>query len=724
MIHHGDCLEVLRTLPSDSLDSLVTDPPAGIAFMGKDWDKDKGGRAEWVAWMTDVMRECLRVLKPGAHGLVWALPRTAHWTATALEDAGFEVRDCVTHLFGTGFPKSLDVSKAIDKAAGAEREVVGVKPGHEDFAHRKTKGHIQTDAQHGEHKFSCKDESFKDRYHLATAPATDSARQWQGWGTAIKPSWEGWWLVRKPMRDVDGMAIIASQLEALWSALSAASADESSKSTSVGSAREKASTAHAHVATSTEDGNARLTETGRAVASSEQTATSASTSVAINTSLSIVSSWKRTLDESLALASTSTTATATKPIIDLKTLSSSLSRITPESITQGVLNPSGPSSDVLLAAGAFAALRASLPATQTPSAPERASDEAPLSVTTALVWPEDVAERLTGPSAEFAWLVRKPCSEKTVAANVLRHGTGAINVDSCRVGGSARNDGGSTDYKVCERTNALIHTLGIALGLWGREPGEAFRLPNGGECAQGLKSARDSVGDCPSCRRLGDALLRLCEVHDQGNAPLLRDALADISRLRKGFECNPSCRGICRLASGDVFRLIASWGDNTTPALTSPGRFPANLVFSHSEGCADVCEPTCAVRMLDEQSGHLHGAGNKRDKAKPSPGGYGGQITGEKNPNYYGDSGGASRFFYCAKASRSDRGENNKHPTVKSTRLMSYLVRLVTPPNGTVLDPFAGSGSTGVAALAEGMTFVGIEQDATYVETANARLSR
>lgn len=128
--------------------------------------------------------------------------------------------------------------------------------------------------------------------------------------------------------------------------------------------------------------------------------------------------------------------------------------------------------------------------------------------------------------------------------------------------------------------------------------------------------------------------------------------------------------------------------------------------------------------MLDEQSGHLHGAGNKRDKAKPSPGGYGGQITGEKNPNYYGDSGGASRFFYCAKASRSDRGENNKHPTVKSTRLMSYLVRLVTPPNGTVLDPFAGSGSTGVAALAEGMTFVGIEQDATYVETANARLSR
>lgn len=105
-LFQGDCLEKLKLIESNSVDSLVTDPPAGISFMGKEWDGDKGGRFEWVRWMTEVMIECKRTLKPGAYGLVWALPRTSHWTATACEDAGFEVRDIITHLFGTGFPKS------------------------------------------------------------------------------------------------------------------------------------------------------------------------------------------------------------------------------------------------------------------------------------------------------------------------------------------------------------------------------------------------------------------------------------------------------------------------------------------------------------------------------------------------------------------------------------------------------------------------------------------
>ena len=120
---HGDCLDVMRGMADNSVDAIVTDPPAGISFMGKTWDHDKGGRREWIAWMTEVMGECLRVLKPGGHALVWALPRTSHWTGIALEDAGFELRDQIQHLFGSGFPKSLDVSKAIDKAVGGEREI-------------------------------------------------------------------------------------------------------------------------------------------------------------------------------------------------------------------------------------------------------------------------------------------------------------------------------------------------------------------------------------------------------------------------------------------------------------------------------------------------------------------------------------------------------------------------------------------------------------------------
>jgi site-specific DNA-methyltransferase (adenine-specific) len=106
-LYQADCLDMLKTLPDDCLDSLVTDPPSGIAFMGKDWDRHKGGRDSWIAWLAEIMAECYRVLKPGAHGLVWALPRTAHWTTTACENAGFEIRDVVLHLQGQGFPKSL-----------------------------------------------------------------------------------------------------------------------------------------------------------------------------------------------------------------------------------------------------------------------------------------------------------------------------------------------------------------------------------------------------------------------------------------------------------------------------------------------------------------------------------------------------------------------------------------------------------------------------------------
>ena len=185
-LHQGDCLEVLKSLPDNSLDSLVTDPPAGISFMGKAWDDDKGGRKEWIEWLAEVMRECHRVLKPGAHGLVWALPRTSHWTATALEEAHFEIRDVIYHCFGSGFPKSLDVSKAIDKAAGAEREILSECGS--DGVKRKPRAMAPGQAE-------------RMAVQTITAPSTDDAKKWQGFGTALKPAVENWILVRKPISE-------------------------------------------------------------------------------------------------------------------------------------------------------------------------------------------------------------------------------------------------------------------------------------------------------------------------------------------------------------------------------------------------------------------------------------------------------------------------------------------------------------------------------------------
>ena len=187
-LHQGDALEFLRGLPSRSADSMVTDPPAGIGFMGREWDKDKGGREQWIEWLSAIMVEARRVLKPGSHALVWALPRTSHWTALALERAGFELRDSLHHVFGTGFPKSLDISKAIDREAGAERE-----PGSPGvYSSRRPRRDVKSSGTYS-------DGVGDFGSSLITAPATPEVQRWDGWGTALKPAHEVWWLARVPV---------------------------------------------------------------------------------------------------------------------------------------------------------------------------------------------------------------------------------------------------------------------------------------------------------------------------------------------------------------------------------------------------------------------------------------------------------------------------------------------------------------------------------------------
>jgi hypothetical protein len=445
---HGDCLETLKQMESDTLDSLVTDPPAGISFMGKEWDNDKGGRKQWIAWLSDVMKECLRVMKPGAHGLIWAIPRTSHWTATALEDAGFEVRDVITHLFGTGFPKSMDISKAIDKAAGHKIETDYIPQESNDvFGQGKGKA-AGVDRTPGA--------------NLSAKGITPEAKQWQGWGTALKPASEHWILVRKPI------------------------------------------------------------------------------------------------------------------------------------------------------------------------------------------------------------------AEKTVAANVLKHGTGGINIDASRIAADFKND---PNFRDAHNHKGHGHTFG-----------------NSGE----------------------------------GRS---KEDLPDM-----GFH-------------------------------NSKGRFPANLILSHNPDCEETCTEGCAVAELDKQSlaGGMHSAGKARDgSSNPrdrnhNPSSF--TLPGSTGDMFrLGDSGGASRFFYVAKASKREKnagceglpekkwkdhgfrdndsthlspraGANrsgqpvaNHHPTVKPLKLMSYLIKMITPPNGIVLDPFMGSGSTGVAALKVGARFVGIEKDPEYIRIAHTRM--
>lgn len=157
---------------------------------------------------------------------------------------------------------------------------------------------------------------------------------------------------------------------------------------------------------------------------------------------------------------------------------------------------------------------------------------------------------------------------------------------------------------------------------------------------------------------------------------------------------------------------VTGWvcSNKTVEPVSAQGRWPANVLFDEE-----------AAAVLDEQTEYLHGAGAARSSGEFSSSGiFGSAKTGAGHR--IGDSGGASRFFYVAKASKRERGDGNHHPTVKPIKLMEYLVRLITPPGGTVFDPFMGSGTTGIAAKSLGFGFVGIERSEEYFEIAKRRI--
>ena len=646
-LHHGDCLDVLRALPDASVDSVVTDPPYGLEFMGKEWDsfkatgssslmhspKDEGREftnasghmwdntkalprfaagAPFQRWCELWAAECLRVLKPGGHLLAFGGTRTWHRLACAVEDAGFEVRDSIAWMYGSGFPKSLDVSKAIDKAAGAEREVVGPNL-----------------TRHGGGLGVLHGGGIGAEVGDVTAPATPDAQRWQGWGTALKPSHEPVCVARKPLRDSDILDTIGSHLDALEAQWQAPEADPT-------------------------------TPTGAAGGSPDRTDMSPSGSTAL-TSSSTVSSWRACWVELCELTSTSTTETTSSTTTALKTLSSSLSSLTHESTHPSATSPHGSTSLASAVDNLFASVVCGLRATLALSATEPATGRTPRSPLAAVEG---------SPAFEPVVVARKPLSG-TVAATVLEHGTGALNIDGCRIGdGDDRTSGGPT----------------------GARAGEGY---GGGWSDANAGRARPSGGRWPAN-----------VVLDESQAEALDEQSGETSY-------NP------------------------------PGKFGTQKVDSRAQGSTNI-----------------------------GPRGEGDEIFG------YGDRGGASRFFFVAKAPKRERpsyakegagegrviegasgkvrecrqcgnrtirsgetqpacGHNDfafvptaqreervSHPTVKPLALMRWLVRLVTPPGGTVLEPFAGSGTTVEACIVEGFDCIAIEKGDEYLPLIMQRIHR
>ena len=178
MIINGNCLEELDKLDENSVDAIVTDPPYELNFMGKGWDN------AGVSFNKETWAKCMRVLKPGGYLLAFGGSRTYHRIACAIEDGGFEIRDCIMWLYGSGFPKSMNIGLAIDKKNGVESKVVGTQ----------TVPDIRGDA------YGTMNEKQGGSYKNITRDIKQAQNEWQGWGTCLKPSYEPIIVARKPFK--------------------------------------------------------------------------------------------------------------------------------------------------------------------------------------------------------------------------------------------------------------------------------------------------------------------------------------------------------------------------------------------------------------------------------------------------------------------------------------------------------------------------------------------
>ena len=593
----GDCLEVMPTLDADSIDSIVTDPPYGLSFMGKDWDHGVPGEAFWC--------EALRVAKPGAHLLAFGGTRTFHRLAVAIEDAGWEIRDTMMWVFGSGFPKSLDCAKAIQGSACQEfaRDV---------------------------HRLSGSAEGYP-------ASCSDSCRQC---GEPLPGEQEPGQGAVPQLGDAPSHSRLsgplAQTLEGIGHRYTAFHAGLSS-----------------HLST--------LDCQGRKDADA----------------------WQLVLEAASFLC----------PACFAQSIQAVSDCVTPE----GDIDWS--SIDAPSVVTAWATSESLLRNWR--------------------IWSEPYSQYITeakrwqgwGTALKPAWepviLARKPLVG-TVAANVLAHGTGALNIDGCRVGteplaahGGGKGNGYSWNKPLAQRGD------NPHVGRW-----PANIVHDGSDDVTALFP--ETIGGVRPARR-------------------------NVSIFGAGNGTNDGTR--IDYDSGSAARFFycakASKADRDEGCEGLAGRWPANIVHDGSDEVLELFPNTKAGKW-NRTKGARHFNNN-------------GEETDYREWKTLIDSGSAARFFYCAKASKADRDEGcealgeragkrtlsggadtrgrptpvncNPHPTVKPTALMRYLCRLITPPGGVILDPFCGSGSTGKAATLEGFDFIGIDTDADYLAIAEARIA-
>ena len=708
---HGDCREQLKHLADNSIDSIVCDPPYELGFMGKKWD------STGIAYDVTVWTECLRVLKPGGHLIAFGGTRTYHRMTVAIEDAGFEIRDCIMWLYGSGFPKSHNVANAIDKSLGHGNR------GHAIASGSKLHPTTGLPRANGEQL---------DKYKAKT----ELAMPYEGWGTALKPATENIIMAYKPHNTEHGIIIANLQkLEAqLWLMQYACSAEWSSTSSpSELSVVLSIAQWTAEEFISTKDDLLGQMDTLRL-------------GEVMTTCLNIVQSWKNTWEEASNHGNTFITETVLSPIIGWTTLKSSLSHLTLNSIIKALMQHGTMWQRALSAELPFVVASQKLKSTLELIAVERA-----ISRTSN---PASTDNRTT---VEPIVLARKPLIG-TVADNVTTWGVGAINIDGCRVGEYGARNNGNTRGTVGSNS---IGTYGKAIkqdynmGRWpanvilDESAGEALDEQSGISKSAVSKKLHHQKTSNTDIQFNGKAFAMLgINQHDDigGASRFFYTAKASKAEREAGLDRTCTVKyNIDRsilggLSWNDVSTVVAQllqkvtselatlkWlidesGASITVLYPSDSSFITSMETSritalkicnslmHSLTSESTADANCE---MESGSSHAKSVEQLRAWILNTTNGKTELARGAVNV----------ALITLQQISESEpSARNNSHSTVKPIALMRYLVRLVTPKGGTVLDPFMGSGSTGCASMCEGMHFVGIELNDEYIEIAKRRI--
>lgn len=758
-IHQGDCLELMRRLPDASVDAIVSDPPSAIGFMSAKWDSDKGGRKQWCAYMEERFAEALRVCKPGAHALVWALPRTSHWTATALEDAGWEIRDIVNHTFGCLDPETKAVTpngsihyRSLEEGSlvlcyDLESKTYSYQPvqavyeyDYEDTAYRFVGdfGEIIVSRNHRciverDGKEICieaeslqREENIPILENLSELQSTlGSKNKRTGYEKFLL--WNELCQASSFSRQNRSIQDTRSHLQGLRQKFSPEieGSDEKSKVLQLSVQR-----------------RGKSQRPSNSISSSIHCVQGASWMVrrVLQGKGDAVDGRKEPFMERWSDLHKKKRK-SWKSINKVCEMSRGFYRNGKKRwLCDGTsFNSRKKSRSLFTQVGSRSSCESQrrrqptreFDVVQDKFRPQAIRSRAKCNPSVVRIEPFHYSGKV--------WCIKVPTGFFVAERNGVVFPTGNSGFPKSLDIGKKIDEMAGVDREVVgERLYGELGNprnnkvdMGLSRGNSQRAPVTSPATPEAKQWDGWGSGLKPSHENWILCRKpIENTIAQNVLTHGVGGINI------DACRVEYANNYDQKhqediARGQETATNGRMF------GSSTTKSeassLVMKGRWPSNLVFSHLPECsASACADGCAVAELDAQGGARKSGAilphHQRVTSKEKNC-YGKRKRAEEN--YPASEGTASRYFpnfhYFPKASPNDRSCNkvveNNHPTVKNRDLMRWLVRLITPPGGVVLDMFGGSGSTAIACIEEGVNYILLEQEPEFVAIAKARVA-